>query len=153
MSEELKGQGYRLTDVSGYDVGGQARYAAIWEKTNGPPWEAPYGLTSAQYQQTFEDLTKRGYRLVRVSGYGIEGQASYASIWEQRSGPAWQARSDMTAAKFQRVCDELAGQGYRLIDVSGCDVGGQDRYAAILGEEHLMERRGKNERHTTRRGQ
>ena len=31
--EHLAGQGYRLTDVSGYNVGGQARYAAIWEKS------------------------------------------------------------------------------------------------------------------------
>ena len=33
VSEDLKGQGYRLTDLSGYDIGGQDRYAAIWEKS------------------------------------------------------------------------------------------------------------------------
>lgn len=33
MSDELKAQGFRLTNISGYDVGGQARYAAIWEKS------------------------------------------------------------------------------------------------------------------------
>ena len=33
VSDDLKDQGYRLTDVSGYNVGGQARYAAIWEKS------------------------------------------------------------------------------------------------------------------------
>jgi hypothetical protein len=130
--DDLEPQGYRLTDVSGYNLGGQARYAAIWEKSSGPPREAQYGLTSAQYQQAFEDLRKRGYQPVRVSGYGIEGQAFYAGIWEQRSGPAWQARRDMTAADFQRACDDLERQGgYRLTDVSGYDVGGQDRYAAI----------------------
>ena len=82
MSDELKGQGYRLTNVSGYNLGGQAAYAAIWVKSSGPPWEGQYGLTSAQFQQAFEDLRKRGYRPVRVSGYGIEGQAFYAGIWE-----------------------------------------------------------------------
>jgi hypothetical protein len=131
VSDDLKGQGYRLADVSGYDVGGQDRYAAVWEKRDGPPWEAPFGLRSAQYEQRFEDLTKRGYRPVRVSGYGIAGQAFYAGIWEQRSGPPWQARHGMTAAEYQRVSDDLKGQGYRLTDVSGYDVGGQDRYAAI----------------------
>jgi hypothetical protein len=131
VSDDLKDQGYRLTDVSGYYVGGQARYGAIWEKRNGPPWEARYGLTSAQYQQTFDDLTKRGYRLVHISGYGIDGQVFYTGIWEQRSGPDWQARYDMTAAEYQRVSDDLKGQGYRSTDVSGYDVGGQARYAAI----------------------
>jgi hypothetical protein len=131
VSEDLKGQGYRMTDISGYDVGGQDRYAAIWEKRNGPPWEARYGLTSAQYQQTFDDLTTRGYRLVHVSGYSVGGQAFYAGIWEQGSGPAWQARHGMTAAEFQRMSEDLKGQGYRLTDISGYDVGGQDHYAAI----------------------
>jgi WD40 repeat protein len=129
--DDLKGQGYRLTDISGYEVGGQDRYAAIWEKRDGPPWEARYGLTSAQYQQTLDDLTRRGYRLIHVSGYDVKGQVLYAGIWEQRGGPPWQARHGMTAAEYQQVFDDLKGQGYRLINVSGYEVGGQDRYAAI----------------------
>jgi hypothetical protein len=112
-------------------VDGQGRYAAIWEKRNGPPWEARYGLTYAQYQQKFDDLTKRGYRLVHVSCYGIEGQDFYAGIWEQRSGPDWMTLVGMTATQYQRVSDDLEDQGYRLTEVSGYDVGGQDYYAAI----------------------
>jgi Bacterial tandem repeat domain 1 len=131
LSDDLKCQGYRLTDVSGYSVGGQSRYAAIWEKREGPLWEMRYDLTSVQHQQTFDDLMKRGYRLIRVSSYGIEGKGFYAGIWEQRSGPAWQARHGMTAAEYERLSDDLKGQGYRLTDVSGYDVGGQSRYAAI----------------------
>src|SRR6266851_4544704 len=42
-------QGFCLVDVSGYEVGGQARYAAIWEKKSCPPFIARHGLTSAQY--------------------------------------------------------------------------------------------------------
>ena len=68
---------------------------------------------------------------MRVSGYGIGGQALYASIWEQRSEPAWQARRNMTAAEYQQASEDLKGQGYRLTDVSGYNLGGQDRYAAI----------------------
>ena len=37
ISDEQKRQGFRLTDITGYSVGGQARYAAIWEKKDGPP--------------------------------------------------------------------------------------------------------------------
>ena len=33
----LGGQGYRLTYINGYSVGGQARYAAIWESAAVPP--------------------------------------------------------------------------------------------------------------------
>jgi hypothetical protein len=44
-------------------------YAAIWEQRQGPAWVARHGLTSAQYQQAFEDLVGQGFRLVQVSGY------------------------------------------------------------------------------------
>jgi hypothetical protein len=131
-SDELKRQGFRLTDMTGYSVGGQARYAAIWEKKDGPPLETPYGLTSTQYQQMLEDLRMRGYRPLRISAYSIEGQALYAGVWEQSTGLAWEERRGMAAAEFQEVSDKLKGKGYRLTDVSGYDVvGGQDRYAAI----------------------
>jgi uncharacterized protein (UPF0297 family) len=128
---DLTGQGYRLIDVSGYEVGGQDRYAAIWEQRPSPPWEARHGLTSAQYQRRFDDLKGQGYQLVHVSGYGVQGEDFYAAIWEKRSGPPWQARHGMTSAEYQQVFDDLNGQGYRLINVSGYNIGGQDRYAAI----------------------
>lgn len=127
----LVSQGYRLVDVSGYAVGGQARYAAIWEKSPGPAWEARHGLTAAQYQAQFNALLGQGYRLICVSGYEVNGQDQYAAIWEKSSGPAWVARHGLTGAQYQAEFDRLAGQGYRLAHVSGYPVGGQARYAAI----------------------
>ncbi|MEH2138821.1 hypothetical protein [Nostoc sp.] len=129
--DKLVGEGYRLVDVSGYDVNGQGRYAAIWVKSSGPAWEARHGLTSAQYQATFDKLVGEGYRLVHVSGYDVNGQDRYAAIWEKSDGPAWEARHGLTSAQYQATFDKLVGEGYRLVDVSGYDVNGQDRYAAI----------------------
>jgi hypothetical protein len=48
-----------------------AYYAAIFEQSSGSARVARHGLTSAQYQQTFNNLTAQGYRLLDVSGYGI----------------------------------------------------------------------------------
>ena len=123
--------GYRLTDVSGYQVGGVARYAAIWEQKFGPAWIAQHGLASAQYQETFTNLVNRGYRLTHVSGYGLNGQDFYAAIWELGSGPAWVARHGLTSSAYQQEFDKWAALGYRLTDVSGYEVGGIARYAAI----------------------
>jgi hypothetical protein len=127
----LVGQGYRLIEISGYSVGGQARYAAIWEQRSGPAWVARHGLTSSQYQQEFNRLVGQGYRLIDVSGYNVGGQERYAAIWEQRSGPPWEAHHGMTASQYQQEFNRLVGQGYRLIDVSGYYVNGEDHYAAI----------------------
>ncbi|HEY5802025.1 MAG TPA: hypothetical protein VIT92_17510 [Burkholderiaceae bacterium] len=129
--DSLTRQGYRLTDVSGYGVAGQDRYAAIWEKSEGPAWQARHGLNTAQYQQTFDRLAQQGLRPVHVSGYTVGGQDRYAAIWQAKPGVAWVARHGLSAAQFQQEFDRLLREGYRLTDVSGYNVGGQDRYAAI----------------------
>ncbi|MBT2231491.1 serine hydrolase [Nonomuraea sp. NEAU-A123] len=127
----LTGQGYRPAHVVGYQVGGQALFAAIWEQTGGPPWVARHNLTAAQYQAEFDRLLGQGYRLVHVDGYQAGGQALFAAIWEQTGGPPWVARHNLTAAQYQAEFDRLTGQGYRPMRVSGYTVGGTDLYAAI----------------------
>ena len=67
--DKLVAAGYRLTDVNGYSVNDTPYFAAIFEKTTGPAWQARHGLNSTQYQQAFDELAGQGYRLARVSGY------------------------------------------------------------------------------------
>jgi Bacterial tandem repeat domain 1 len=64
-------------------VSSQQRYAAIWERRGGFSWQARHGLTSAQYQQAFDQLLKDGYRVVLVNGYSVGNEDRYAAIWEQ----------------------------------------------------------------------
>jgi hypothetical protein len=127
----LVGKGYRLRCVSGYESDGQARYAAIWDESKGPAWEAHHGLTAAQYQTTFNQLLAKGYRLELVSGYGVGSQALYAGIWEQSPGPAWEAHHGIDATTYQNTFNQLQAKGYRLRWVSGYVVNGTDFYAAI----------------------
>src|SRR5215217_7304122 len=108
-------------------------FAAIWEQVGGPAFQARHGLTADQYQQTFNQLVNQGFRPTCVSGYtvGGGGQARFAAIWEQRGGPAFQARHNLTADQYQQTFNQLVSQGFRLTCVSGYNVGGRDRYAAI----------------------
>ncbi|MBE9070843.1 hypothetical protein IQ260_29845 [Leptolyngbya cf. ectocarpi LEGE 11479] len=124
-------QGFRLTHISGYGSGNNARYAAIWEKGSGPAWVAHHGMTSGQYQSEFNKYTSQGFRLTQVSGYGTGNQARYAAIWEKRSGPAWVARHGMTSSQYQSEFNKYTSQGFRLTHVSGYGTGNQTRYAAI----------------------
>jgi CubicO group peptidase (beta-lactamase class C family) len=123
--------GYRPVEVSGYEVGGQSRFAAVWVKTGGPALQARHDLTSAQYQATFNDLVRQGYRLVRVSGYSVQGQPRYAAIWVQTGGAPWQARHDLEGGAYQTTFDDLRLQGYRPLQVSGFTRGGRDYYAGV----------------------
>ena len=129
--DELVGQGFRLVDVSGYEVGGEDRYAAIFEQSAGPAFIARHGLTNQQYQAAFDEAVGQGFRLRKVSGYGVGGQDFYAAIWEADGGPAFVARHGLSNPDYQAAFDQFVGQGFRLRQVSGYNVGGQDRYAAI----------------------
>jgi len=125
-------QGYRLTDVSAFAVGGAQSFAAIWERSAAPAWVARHGLTSAQYQAEFNNLVSQGYRLILVEGYEVNGTNLYAAIWDRSPAPgAWVARHGLTSAQYQAEFNNLVGQGYRLVHVSGYSLLGSDRYAAI----------------------
>lgn len=112
-------EGYRLTLVSGYQVNGQDRYAAIWEKRPSPAWAAKHGMSSTQYQQEFSRLVGQGYRVVWVEGWRAGKETRLAAIWEKSQGPAWQARHQMLADNYQETFDQLQKEGYRLRVVSG----------------------------------
>jgi hypothetical protein len=129
--DQLVGQGFRLTYVNGYAAGSEPRFAAIWEKTGGPAFQARHNLTAEQYQQTFDQLVGQGFRLRVVSGYSAGGQLRFAAIWEKTGGPAFQARHNLTAAQYQQTFDQLVGQGFRLTYVNGYSDGSEPRFAAI----------------------
>jgi len=113
-------------------TGESARYAGIWEQRPGPSWHARHGLSSDQYQQTFNELVGQGFRPVSVSGYEVDGQDRYAAIFEQREGPAFAARHGLSSDQYQQAFDELVGQGFRPVQVSGYSVNGEARFAAIF---------------------
>ena len=122
-----------LTHVSGYNVGGKDRYAAIWKKQSNPkPWVARHGLTSAQYQAEFNKWTKAGYRPIKVSGYSVGNSARYAAIFQKSSGGAWVARHGLTSAQYQAEFNKWTKAGYRPTVLSGYGVGGSDRYAVVF---------------------
>jgi hypothetical protein len=39
---------------------------------------------ASEYQRTFDDLARQGYRLTWVNGYESSGIEKFASIWEKR---------------------------------------------------------------------
>jgi CubicO group peptidase (beta-lactamase class C family) len=129
--DDLFKQGYRLKCVSGYMSSGE-RYAALWVKEAGPAWQARHGLSAADYQKTFDDLLKQGYRLTWISAHEAGPALHFEGIWEKKSGPAWEARHNLTADQYQQTFNSLTQQGYRLLHVSGYASGGSARYAAIF---------------------
>ncbi|GAA0851008.1 serine hydrolase [Streptosporangium amethystogenes subsp. fukuiense] len=129
--DRLAKEGYRLIQVDGYEMGGQAGYAAIWEHAPGPPQFARHGLTEPEYRAEYRRLEKEGYRLVHVAGYEVAGKVYFAAIWELTGGPHLVAQHDMPSERYQAEFDRLLKEGYRLIHVDGYGIAGKAHFAAI----------------------
>lgn len=123
--------GFRLTCVNGYTHNGQERYTAIWEQIAGPAMATHHGMSAAQYQTKFNQYSQEGYRLTSISGYGVGSAAKFAAIWEKKSGGAWAAKHNLTAAQYQTEFNNYKNQGYRPTHVSGYVVNNVEYFAAI----------------------
>src|SRR5215469_7604729 len=131
FNDYVGNHGMQLMDVSGYGTS-TPQYAAFWVKTASPPaWQARHGLTAADYQSTFNQLTAEGYHPVLVNGYATAAGPRFACIFQQGATGPWVARHGLTAAQYQAAFDQFTGEGYVLDWVSGYFDGSQDLYAAI----------------------
>jgi hypothetical protein len=117
--DQLVQQGFHLTWVSTYAVNGQDLYAAIWDKSPGPAWQAHHRMTPSNYQATFNTLLSQGYQPACVSACNTGGEDLYAALWQKQSGAAWVAHHGMSSGGYQYLFDQLLQQGYRLRFVSG----------------------------------
>jgi Bacterial tandem repeat domain 1 len=98
----------------------------------GVAWQARHGLSSAQYQQAFDQMTAAGYRPVQVNGYAKEtGAEQYAAIWDKCTTGPWSARHNLTAAQYQQELNRMTSLGYQPVWVSGYEVNSQPRFAGI----------------------
>jgi CubicO group peptidase (beta-lactamase class C family) len=119
--------------VSGYEVGGQARYAAIFEKVSGPAWSASHGMTTAQFNSLNATMTAQNYWPVFISGFTIGGIPYYNAVWENYRYPFGSvvAKVGLTSAGLTSETLTWISQGYALAYVSTFTSGGIPMYAAV----------------------
>ncbi len=88
---DFTGQGYRLKVVSGYQVGPEDRYAALWEKTSGPLFAARHGIKGAFYQGIFDNFYYQGYRLAYVNAFASGSAENFNGVWQKLELPTMDA--------------------------------------------------------------
>jgi hypothetical protein len=131
FNDLVDNHGMQLVDISGYGPTGNL-YAALWVKNaNQLAWQAHNGLTAAQYQDTFNQLTAAGYAPVLVDGYDAGGQPHFAALFQSGPSAPFVAQHGMSAAAYQQAFDQHLAQGYTLEWVGGYAQAGQATYAAI----------------------
>ena len=124
--------GYLPIDVDAYEIGGQLRYAAVWqENIEGLNWYEWQDLTSQEFADYF-DQYQANYRMIDVESYQSGGQQYYAGIWvENTNNRGWAEYREMTSKGFHETWAALRDAGYRLIDYELYPTGDGWRYAGV----------------------
>lgn len=124
--------GYRLQQVASYRSGGALRYAATFYKQAWPAWTAYNGVSVAQHQTNFNNLTAQGYRLVDQSATDINGTVTVAALYDKVNVGGWVASMQMTAAQYQTFFTSSCANAGRSISYLDVYVsGGQPLFSAI----------------------
>lgn len=132
LNEAYAEQGFRPQHVSGFTVEGEPRFSAIWEKSeDNVPSETRLNLTAENYQTTHKTFASRGYRPVSLGGYDVGGAVRYATVWEKRTGGAFEAQPTLSTDELNRVSQRMAPLGYAPVSLTGYTVAGQTHFAAI----------------------
>ena len=95
-------------------------------------FQAYHGVTAGQHQSNFDHLSAEGYRMISLSVYGDPGDARYAAVWIQRSGPAWVAVHGVNAAGYQSFFDNQTAHGYVPVLVSATGTASDAVFAAVF---------------------
>ena len=95
-------------------------------------FEAYHGVTAAQHQTNFNELSAHGYRMISISVYGDAGDARYAAVWVQRSGPASVAVHGVDAARYQALFNNWTPKGFVPVLVSATGAFSNAIFAAVF---------------------
>ena len=106
---------YRLVSVCGYEVGGQERFAAVWEDRPGPDWISHASITEPQFAALRATYAADDLHPVNISGYGVGGQDLYNVIWEHAPGADIVSEVGMSYVDFLAELVNWELQGYEPV--------------------------------------
>ncbi|MEL7450497.1 MAG: peptidoglycan DD-metalloendopeptidase family protein [Pseudomonadota bacterium] len=123
--------GYRLTHIDSYLLGGAVRYAAIFQRQFAQSFIAYHAATVAQHQALFNDYTNLGWVVSHIAFVESGGTQTVAALYTSKPVGAWYARGNMDSATYQAEFDSntTAGRSLRYLDVS--TRAGQPSFSAI----------------------
>ncbi|MCA9020027.1 MAG: serine hydrolase, partial [Planctomycetaceae bacterium] len=129
--QSLKEEGYAPLQLDGYIVNNQTLHAGIWKKQKAAAWEASCQIPLNQFQKTFDDYTAKGFRLVDLSGYVVDGAAFYHAIWSKAAGPEWICYFHLTPDEFQKTNQKNLADNFQLASLDAYSINNQPYFTGI----------------------
>ncbi len=76
-----------------------------------PEFNAYHGVSGAQHQQKFTELSQQGFRMISLSVYDSPSDARYAAVWVKRSWTGMGGRTWCRCGRIPECLQHLDGQG------------------------------------------
>jgi CubicO group peptidase (beta-lactamase class C family) len=95
-------------------------------------FEAYHGVTGAQHQTKFNQLSAQGYRMISLSVYSDPGDARYAAVWVHRQGAARVAVHGVNSAGYQSFFNTWTAKGYIPVLISATGSSADAIFAAVF---------------------
>jgi hypothetical protein len=133
--QKYKAQGYRQTYFDSYWKNGKAYYVVIFVKSPGPSWAAYYNQTIAQFQQTYTNLSKQGYRPVNISYIYYNNQLYVTSLYDKKPVGAYVHAYNLTYDQYQQKYAQYTNEGKKPAYVNAYKYNGQAYFSVIFNQE------------------
>ncbi|ROP33654.1 CubicO group peptidase (beta-lactamase class C family) [Couchioplanes caeruleus] len=126
--EDYDADGYRLISVDGYELGGQARIAAVWlydpagagaPSNTATPYRAIHGKAIGDYQNWLANAEADGYRLTDKDIYTVGTAVRVAAIATKQPGPDTKSFSDWNFFTWDDNAKLQEDAGWRPVSISG----------------------------------
>jgi hypothetical protein len=123
--DKTKADGYRPQFLTGYNINSQILFAGVAVKDGKDlAWEAREGQPGPEFQKTFDDLVKQGYRVVCLGGYPQQQETRFTSLWvKDDDKDQWTSRIGLSSEEYQQKFDEQKRNGLRPVQVVGYPTG------------------------------
>jgi hypothetical protein len=131
LLDRQKREGMRPVFISCYGGSRGVFVNAIWERDDGPVWNAQFGIAEADYQRLFDDRQREKLRPRSVSPYVADGKFYYATVWDNTPSAGWTAHHGMSLDAFNTATDNLNAAGRALISGGSARSGNREIFAGI----------------------
>lgn len=132
---QMTSQGYRLISIDAHVFNNNVYYASAWVHDPGTSFYGWHGQTAAQYQTTFNQMTSQGFRLLSINTYTLNNTVYYSTAWVHAPNTSFYGWHGQTEAEYQTTFNQMASQGYRLIDIDTHTEQTQDADWNVMGQD------------------
>jgi hypothetical protein len=141
------GDGFSLMHADSVLAGGKPYYNAIFVKGPSMDFVAKHGQNNADFNATFQDVTKKGYSSVTASVVSVNGQRQYTTLYRKQDLGGWVLLPDIPKADYQQVYNENAAAGRRPYYVNAYKHGNGVFYTVVFSQKPAKPPSQRKDRH------